>query len=52
MRSNQSIKRLKRSDYYLNKGIEKLGLHLDVSKIIKRAQNQKIVLNVLFDQDE
>ena len=52
LRNNQTIKRFTRSDYYLNKGIEKLGQQLDVSKIIRREQNSKIFQNVLFDQDE
>ena len=46
------MKEKMRSDYYLNKGIEKLEEHLDVTKIIRCEQNSKIFQNVLFDQDE
>ena len=46
------MKEKMRSDYYLNKGIEKLQKHLDVTKIIRCERNSKIFQNVLFDRDE
>ena len=51
-RSKRSIKRRDRTDYQLDKGIEKLEQHLDVTKLIKRAQIVKVIENVLFNQDE
>ena len=41
-----------RSDYLLDKGIEKLEKQLDVSNLINNQQLVRIIKNVLFDEDE
>ena len=48
MRDQKTLRRVSKSDYYLNRGIEKLNRDMDIVDWVKKMHNVDIMSNILF----